>query len=185
MDYKLLDQLNEFFDAIDDAVDDFIDAVEIEPIRLSSDLYICGFKRIPTAFNVFEAHIKDIKTIRTQQDNQIKYILASEADNEIYMPCNMFADTTFSTILKNFLEEFSKCETYHLMNVTYNEKDYSLKRELNIVYQDKRKACKEALKMKKIYENVKVKFTPYKLNLDGTLEQAEKEPTDFEIATAE
>lgn len=185
MDSNILLDISDFFDELDDAVNDFVDRIEIEPIRLYSDIFITGLRRIPTAFNLFEAHLKQIQTIRLNgEDGKINYVLASEPDGEVWFNCNMFADTTLKAAFKNVKEQFAKEETYHLMTVDYNEKNSSIRNSLNVIYNNKRAACKEALQMKKKYENVKVTFQIYKLNMEGFLEEADREPTDFEIATA-
>ena len=184
MDINLLIDIEDFFDELDDAVDNFIDVIEIEPIRLSSDLFLTGFKRIPFAQNTMEAHLKQIKTIRTQENGEVKYTLASEADGDVWFNCMMFSDATLRTAFKHFKEEFTKCETHHLLDMEYTEKDNSIKRSFLALYNNKRQACKEALRLKKQYDNVKLKFTPYKFNIEGKLEETEKEPTDFEIVTA-
>jgi hypothetical protein len=185
MDSNLLLDISDFFDELDDAVNDFVDRIEIEPIRLYSDVFITGLKRIPTTFNSFEAHLKQIQTIRLDDGKgNVTYTLASEPDGELWFNCNMFADTTLKAAFKNIKETFALGETYHFMSIDYNDKDSSIKKNLNVIYHNKRAACKEALQLKKKYENVKVKFQIYKLNMEGLLEETDKEPTDFEIATA-
>ena len=184
MDINLLIEIEDFFDELDDAVDNFIDVIEIEPIRLSSDLFLTGFKRIPFAQNTMEAHLKQIKTIRTQEGTDVKYVLAAEPDGEVWFNCLMFADNTLKTAFKNFKEQFTKTNTYHLLDMQYTNKNSTVLHSFVALYNNKRQACKDTLKLKKQYENTKIKFTPYKFNIDGKLEETEKEPTDFEIVTA-
>lgn len=183
MDMNLLVDIIDFLEGIDDSINDFADRIEIEPIRLSSDTYLTGFKRLPFAYNVLEAHVKEINTIKTNIDGDIRYILA-EPSGEVWFNCNMFADSTLKHAFNEVKETFKKCDTFHLMTVDYMEKGSSIKKSINILYQNKRAACKEALQLKKIYDNVKVKFQVYKINVDGEWEEADREPTDFEIATA-
>lgn len=184
MDSNILLEISDFFDELDDAVNDFVDRIEIEPIRLYSDVFITGLKRIPTAFNLFEAHLKQIQTIRLNNDGEISYMLASEPDGELWFNCNMFADTTLKAAFSKIKEQLAKGETYHFMSIDYNDKESSIRKNLNVMHYNKRAACKEALQFKKKYENVKVKFQTYKLDTEGFFEETEREPTDFEIATA-
>ena len=64
MDMNLLVDIIDFLEGIDDSINDFADRIEIEPIRLASDTYLTGFKRLPFAYNVLEAHVIEINIIK-------------------------------------------------------------------------------------------------------------------------
>ena len=172
-----------FFEDIEDVVNEMVDRIEIEPIPLSSTLYITGFKHSEFSYTSMEAHVKQIRKLKlnnlqTSATSDGGYYLM-EPDGEVWMDCALLADGIVKGAFNSFKEKFGKLNSFHVMKVSFREKGSAVKQERVIIYESKRVACKEALQMKKIYDDVHPKFSIIQ-NEEGK----EHEPTDFEIAIA-
>ena len=192
--HKLLSyDISDFLDEIDDAIGDYIDKVELKPIRLNNNIYITGFRRTAFTYTNIEAHVKEIRSIKLNTlnsnitDEDGLYMM--EPDGEVWIHVDMLANE----LVKGAFEEFKKCfeelTSLHVMTVRFKEKVSKTTHYETYVFKNKRVACKEGLKLKKKYDEVSIKFTEYvKVNnewieKDDSTEY-QHEPSDLEIAMA-
>ena len=68
MDISIIQQIMTFFNNACDLTADYVDRVEINPIRLYGNIYITGFKRGFTYGSTVEAHIKELRRIQVKTD---------------------------------------------------------------------------------------------------------------------
>ena len=183
--YKIVNLL----DTVDDITNDYIDKIEIEPTYFGGNLYISGFERSPLNYTDVKAHIKQIRKINLKSLNSTITMnggeLMMEPDGEVMMDCNLLDEDMLEMTFDKFKENFEKLNSFHIMHVTYREKDGDNKKSKTYMYESKKVACKEALAMRKIYKDVSVKFTTFQADTEkGGFNLIQREKTDFEIATA-
>ena len=179
-------EIFDFLEEVDDMADDLIDRVEAEPIKLDANRYVTGFKRSDFSYTDIEFHIKEIRTIKLKTldksitDDDGVYMM--EPDGEMWMSAYLLHEKVTRKLLETFKENFSKMQSFHLMELNYREKGTGKIHGETILYKNKRVAYKEAFKLKKQFDEVRVKFKEYN-NVNGAFKQTH-EPTDFEIAVA-
>ena len=175
-----LDKISEFFNNVDDITNNYIDRVEIEPIRISNTLYLTGFRRTPFSSFATEAHVKEIKSIKvTTLSNEV----LMESDNELYIPTVLFSESILNGMFNKFQTFFNNLNSFTHIHLEYKIKDKNMRRCEDIIFPTKKAACKEALAYRKIYEEVKNKCEEYKSNEQGKFVEGHQ-PTEFELATA-
>lgn len=193
--HKLLSyDISDFLEEIDDAIGDYVDRVELEPIRLNNNTYITGFRRNSFTYTDIEAHVKEIRKLKLHTlnasitDEDGFYMM--EPDGEMWMHVDMLSEKVIRNAFEEFKSNFEKLTTFHVMNVKYKEKGSKAIRIETLLFKNKRVACKQGLLLKKKYDEVTFKFTEYvKVNdewieKDSSVEQPKHEPSDLEVAMA-
>lgn len=193
--HKLLSyDISDFLEEIDDAIGDYIDKVELEPIKLGNNMYLTGFRRTAFVYTNIEAHIKEIRTVKLNTlsaaltDEDGFYMM--EPDGEVWMHVDMFSDRLIRNAFEQFKTNFEKLTSLHVMNVRYKEKGSKATHIETLVFKNKRVACKQGLLFKRKYDEVTIRFTEYvKVNdewieKDSSVEQPKHEPSDLEVAMA-
>ena len=181
-------EIVEFMENADDIVSDCVDRMEFEPVALTANLYVTGIKRDIFSYTDVEFHVKQIRTIKLPNldksitDDDGLYMM--EPDGEMWLRVDILSEDIVKRTFEKIKDNFSKLKSFHLMTISYNEKGRAVRRTETILYKNKRVACKEALKYKKMYENVIVKFEHYAEDkINGGFDTVH-EPTDYEIAVA-
>ena len=182
MSISIIQQIMTFFNNASDLTSDYVDRVELNPIRLYGNIYITGFKRGFTYGSTIEAHIKEIRRIQVKTDVVIGdddgyYFM--EPDSEMWLPCTMLSDELLKIAFKQFEESFNKVKEFHVLDVQYKEKGVEKHHSETIYYQNKRTGYKDAIKFRKDFEQCVTKFHIFS-NMEGKKEK----PSDFEILTA-
>lgn len=193
--HKLLSyDISDFLEEIDDAIGDYIDKVELEPIRLGNNMYLTGFRRTAFVYNNIEAHIKEIRTVKLSTlsaaltDEDGFYMM--EPDGEVWMHVDMLSDKLIRDAFEQFKTNFEKLTSLHVMNVRYKEKGSKTTHIETLVFKNKRVACKQGLLFKRKCDEVTIRFTEYvKVNdewieKNNAVEQPKHEPSDLEVAMA-
>ena len=177
----------EFLEEIDDMVNDFVDKIEVDPIRLTANTYITGIRRTAFSYTDMEFHVKEVRTVKLpSMDKKITddgglYML--EPDGEVWMHVELFAEGIIKGVLNKLRENFKTMKTFHTVELRYKDKNGIKSYYQTVLYQNKKVACKEILKLKRKYDDVKWKFQEYNATDDDTFKPIH-EPTDYEIAVA-
>ena len=95
MDISIIQQIMTFFNNACDLTADYVDRVEINPIRLYGNIYITGLKRGFTYGSTVDAHIKELRRIQVKTDiaagDEEGYYFM-EPDSEMWIPCIMLSE---------------------------------------------------------------------------------------------
>ena len=192
--HKLISyDISDFLEEIDDAVGDYVDRVELEPIRLNNNIYITGFRRTAFTYTNIEAHMKEIRTIKLNSLNTYLVdedgLYMMEPDGEMWIHVDMLASGLVKGAFEQFKESFQKLTSLHVMTIRYKEKGNKTTHYETLVFKNKRVACKQGLAFKKKYDEVTIKFTEYVKVGDEWEEkngstEYQREPSDLEIAMA-
>lgn len=175
------DKILEFFNTLSEGLDTWITRIELWPIVIKRDFYLSGFRRI--GVGRIEAHLLRIEKIgiESSADGKSKTLLASNPTEEMWVETDLL-DASFLTIVAaKLMSDFLKLDGYEILHIEYRDKNNSgnyATQEEDIIFSDKRKACKEALAYRKKYSICKTSFKHM-----GEKATVEHEPTDIEIAT--
>lgn len=180
--YDIID----FLEDIDDITNDIVDKMEVEPVRLSSNIYVTGIKRAIDSYTDVELHLKQIRTIKLTSNNKSitddDGLWMMEPDGEMWVNTQLLDEKVVESAFNKIKDNFNKMKSFFLMRVTYREKGSAINHVETLLYKNKKVACKEAIRMKKKYEEVHVKFETFS-GANGEYNTVH-EPTDFEIAAA-
>ena len=190
MEATLTEKIISFFDNIDDMLNNYVDKVELTPVQITSTAYITGFKRSLSNFVSLEVHIKEIRKVKLEgihtsiTDDGGWYMM--EPDGEVWVNSMMLSEKALETALQQFTKKMGELKSFHVMLSKWKDDGDNFPHIETSVFEDKKVACKEALKMRKKHKNVSNKFEMY--NNQGELiqynsETQEHEPTDFELVT--
>ena len=179
---NLIQDIMTFFNGVADLTDDYVDRIELEPIRLFGDTYITGLRRTFSYATSIEVHIKQMRKIQMKTalaipDGEGYYFM--EPDAEIWLPCAMLSTEMMIEAFKQFTEKFDKVNEFHVLDVQYKEKGKEIHHSETIYYQNKRSGCKDAIRFRKEGEQCVTKFHVFTRNNSKTQAQS-----DFEILTA-
>ena len=166
-----------FFNNTTDLTSDYVDRIELEPIKLDGNIYLTGFKRNFSNTPSLEAHIKIIRKIQVSTDsnpNGDEYYFM-EPDNDFWFPCTMLSEDTLIDAISDFEDKFDEVKEFHVLDVSYKEKGKEIHHSETILYQNKKTGYKDAIKFRKEYEQCSIKFHVF---------QRDHKQTDFEIVTA-
>ena len=184
MNIDITHQILSFFNNVADLTNDYVDRIELEPIKLYVNFYITGLKRNFYYATSIEAHVKELrklqlKTNTTATTNNEDGYYFMEADNDLWMPIAMLSEKLTQNTLNEFMENFDKVNEFHVLDVKYKIKGDNNTHMETILYQNKRTACKDAIKFRKENEQCSTKFHTF-INENCK----EHKLTDFEILTA-
>ena len=182
MGITAIQEIMSFFNNACDLTSDYVDRIEIDPIRLYANIYLTGFKRTFAFGSTISVHIKElrriqIKTDAVASDEEGYYFM--EPDSEIWLPCSMLDEEMLRIAFKQFESAFKKINEFHVLDVQYKEKGKEAHHSETIYYQHKRSGCKDAMKYRKEFEQCSTKFRMF--TREGHKTQKEK---DFEILTS-
>jgi hypothetical protein len=177
-----INKITDFFNNVDEIVNDYIDKIEIsQPIQLGQQLYCCGFKRISFSPS-YAIHLKQyspqqIKTLGTNID----YLTNTEGD--IWINCIYIDQQLLETAFNKFITKFNNTKILHTADLKYKKIiNGAMQVEFN-VYDDKKFMCKEILKLKKLYNDVTYKLQSLDQNGQPINTITTIQQTEFEIAT--
>ena len=190
MEATITEKIMTFFDNIDDMLNNYVDKVELTPVQITSTAYITGFKRSLSNFISLDVHIKEIRKVKLEgihtsiTDDGGWYMM--EPDGEVWVNSMMLSEKALETALQQFTKKMGELKSFHLMLSKWKDDGDNFNHVEVALFENKRVACKEALKMRKKHQNVSNKFEMY--NNQGELveynaETQEHEPTDFELVT--
>lgn len=193
METKIAEKITDLFDSIEDILNNFVDVVELTPVQITSTAYIVGFRRTPTLSGMYsniDVHIKEIRKVKLNglhssiTDEGGWYMM--EPDGEIWVNMIMLSEKALETAVDKFSEKFNELNSFHIMQSKWKDEGDKFSHIEIALFENKRVACKEALKMRKKHKNVSNKFETY--NKEGELitfnqETQEHEPSDFELIT--
>ena len=183
MDIDITHQILGFFNNVADLTCDYVDRIELNPIRLYGNFYVTGFKRNFYYATSMEVHVKELRKLKintnaASTDDEDGYYFM-EPDNDLWLPITMLSEKLMQNALNTFMDNFDKVRDFHVLDVTYKEKGDDKQHMETILYQNKRTACKDAIKFRKENEQCSTKFHTF------TNENCkEHKLTDFEILTA-
>lgn len=175
----------DYFNYLGEITHLFITGIEVKPISIKKDMYITGFRRIGLTF--IEAHVQHIKRIILKTtDYTMEMPLKSEAEEEIWMDIELLSkDIVKSTFnhLKNYVSKLNGFEilTMEYRDKTDNDSDY-VTHEENVIFDDKKVACKTAIQKRKTTSSIKTKFTHYGNNTNNMIQIGTHKLTDEEFA---
>jgi hypothetical protein len=178
MNINVIQEIMSFFNNASDLTSDYVDRIEINPIRLYGNIYVTGFKRGFAYGSSVDAHIKELRRIQIKTDSAVgdeEGYYFMEPDNDMWLPCIMLSEDLLKISFKQFQEEFNKIKEFHVLDVQYKEKGKEVHHSETIYYQNKRTGCKDAIKFRKDFEQCSTKFHVF---------SREHKQTDFEILTA-
>lgn len=151
----------EFFKLLNEQTKEFVTQIELEPIRIKEDTYITGIKRIGISF--FQMHIQNIKHIMLKTNEfTMERALKSEPEEEIWLDIDLIDKDTVNLAFNEIKNKFQQLKTFHVLKMEYRDKtistaDYITHEEI-IIFQDKKLACKTAIKKRKQTTSLKTKF---------------------------
>ena len=176
------DRILNFFDNLDEVFNTYIDRVEITPIRLTSTIFITGFKRSFNNSTALKVHLKEVKNIK---GNDIEAYATSDGgynlmdnDGELWLNTYAMSPSLLGDAITAFIKKYGEIKTVHIGTTKWkDETDTYTKMEVT-VYESKKVACKEVLNFRKLHQNVHTTFEA--LDINGNAE-----PSDFELVTCE
>ena len=181
--YKIMS----FFDNIDDMLNNFIDRMELTPVQVATNLYVTGFRRSQTNYTSIDVHLKQIRKVKLDNihasitDEGGWYMM--EPDEEMWVNSSILSEDVLKMALEKFITTFGNLQSFHLMLTKWKDEGETYHHIEVSLFENKRVACKEALKLRKKHQNVSTKFEMY--NKEGELiDKPANEPTDFELVTA-
>ena len=179
-----------FFDNIDDMLNNFIDSVELTPVQITSTAYITGFRRSQSNYTSVDVHIKEIRKVKLNgihtsiTDDGGWYMM--EPDGEIWVNSSMITDKALETALEQFKKKMGELKSFHIMLSKWKDEGDNFSHVEVALFENKRVACKEALKMRKKHKGVSNKFETYDSQgelIEYNADTQEHEPSDFELVT--
>lgn len=186
--FNTINELNKFFDNMEDTINQFVDKVELKPIQIDyNDIYIIGFKRSDISYNEFDAHLAQIKKINLNQE-----WFTTEPLNEMWLNVRNISNTIMEKILPQFIQYFNSLNSIQLMMSKWKDETTNMTQIQTTIFETKKQACKDALKARKIYKNITNKF--FTLDKQGNIitnnnndniipQTQQKEKTEFELIT--
>lgn len=137
----------------DELTEQYVTQVEITPIHIKDDLYLCGIER--HNINQFQVHLK---TIRQLPQTSKKVI-----EGELYLDLEL---TKIEDAINKFITNATQLEHFLITTLKYklkteNSSDYIIKEE-SIIYDDRRQACQDILEKRKKY----IAFTSHIITFD-------------------
>lgn len=176
--YKIVD----FFNTLDDLTADYIDSLEIEPIQINTNLYVTGLRRVAFSYTAVDVHLKEIRKIKVGDTWMLM-----EPDNDMWVPASIIDEDVLARAYEQVVKYFGTLQSFTIMTLQYKLKDKDMKRIETLIYDAKRKACKDALAFRKKYDQVTTKFTEFKSDGNGAFQEfvtGIHQPTDFEVLAA-
>ena len=174
----------DYFNYLGEITHLFITGIEVKPISIKKDMYITGFRRIGLTF--IEAHVQHIKRIILKTtDYTMEMPLKSEAEEEIWMDIELLSKDIVKSTFNHLKNYASKLNEFEILTMEYrditNNSDY-VTHEENIIFDDKKVACKTAIKKRKTTSSMKTKFTHYGNNTNNMIQIGTHKLTDEEFA---
>jgi hypothetical protein len=189
MEVTVAYRIMSFFDNIDDMLNNFIDRMELTPVQVATNLYVTGFRRSQTNYTSIDVHLKQIRKVKLDNihasitDEGGWYMM--EPDEEMWVNSSVLSEDVLKMALEKFIATYGNLQSFHLMLTKWKDEGETYHHIEVSLFENKRVACKEALKLRKKHQNVSTKFEMY--NKEGELMEGtttEHEPTDFELITA-
>jgi len=174
----------DYFNYLGEITNLFITGIEVKPISIKKDMYITGFRRIGLTF--IEAHVQHIKrNIFKTTDYTMEMPLKSEAEEEIWMDIELLSKDIVKSTFNHLKNYVTKLDSFEILTMEYrditNNSDY-ITHEENVIFDDKKVACKTAIKKRKTTTNMKTKFTHYGNNTNNMIQIGTHKLTDEEFA---
>ncbi len=182
-------QILNFLENIDDLINNYVDKVELTPVQITKDIYATGIKRSQTSYTDIEIHLKEIRKINLEGINSSItdeggwYMM--EPDGEMWLSTAIMNEATLKLMLDKFMKAFQQLNSFYIMSTKYKDDEDKVPHIEITLFENKKVACKEALKMRKIHKNVTNKFETYNNKGEKIINttQQQQEPTDFELIT--
>ena len=141
-----------------DSLNEDITHIELCPIQLFDNTYLCGLQLIDENNEIIWAHLK------TYNENEIKKSLTMESalpNKDYYMDIDQLEEknfiSTFVNFKTNFFDLVLNSNSYTVANVTLPNN-----RKINAICESKKITCKFILNLRKTYGNTtKQKFKHY------------------------
>lgn len=174
----------DYFNYLGEITHLFITGIEVKPISIKKDMYITGFRRIGLTF--IEAHVQHIKRIILKTtDYTMEMPLKSDAEEEIWMDIELLSKDIVKSTFNHLKNYVSKLNGFEILTMEYrditNNSDY-VTHEENVIFDDKKVACKTAIKKRKNTSSMKTKFTHYGNNTNNMIQIGTHKLTDEEFA---
>ena len=154
-------EIIEYFRFLDELLSTTVKQVEVKPIRIKTDMYITGFKRIN--INQVEAHVKRIKTINLKIDEHVyQPMLKDTAEEEMWIDVELMSAETIRSAFNDLRNYFFTLKGFEIANLKYrlkSEPDNLCSHEETIIYDDKKMACRETIAKRKLCTMFQSKFT--------------------------
>lgn len=180
----LKEDIIQFFSFLSKQTNQFITAIELEPIKIKENMYISGFKRNSLIY--IQAHVQSIETYTIKNnDFSMEIKRKTEPKEEIWMDIELLSQDVVNVALNAIKQQFRQLTSYDVLKMEYREKtthdtDYIIKEEI-IIFTNKQQACKTAIKKRKECTQIRTKFMHYGLPQTTTV----KTVTDEEFAEME
>ena len=180
-------QLMTIFEDIDQIINNYIDKVEINPILIKDDTYVCGIQRTLTQNDTVLIHIKQIKTIKlnNNENNNTETLYMIEPYTDMYIDATLIEQNIIQQIITEIKNIINNITEIVLAITKYKDKQDTYSHIIITAYQNKKIACKDILRFRKIHQNVTTKFETY--NKQGQIiytNQKTQKQIDFELITA-
>ena len=131
-----------------------VNRIELKPIKIKGNTYLCGIKRHD--INKIELHIKKLNIVTIVNNEEL---FNNEPLEEFYLDYELITQDVLQTIFSKFKQYFNQnYNKFIITQITYNENNNYANIEENTVYDDKKLACKEIIKLRKIKNNLKSSF---------------------------
>ena len=150
------------FKSLNDKTNHYINKIEIKPIKIKNNIYVSGLKK--SNITQLQLHVKIFDDIiinpNTQYQQQItKY----QPNNDIYLDIELFSQDLLTKLL-NDINTYVNQQLNNYTIATFNFKlkdnksnNYAIQEDVTI-YDDKKLACKDAIKLRKLSTFFKSKF---------------------------
>lgn len=170
-------EIFEFFKYLSQLINMYVTGIEVKPIRVKTDMYITGFRRI--GITTLEAHIKHIKPLLIKtNDYTMEMPLKENAEVEMWMDIDLLQKSMVKQALNELKNNFIKLNGFEIVNIQFKlktELDNLCSQEETIIYEDKKLACKETIAKRKLCSMFKTKIIHWgkKNNITTTVKVTE------------
>ena len=164
--------LIELFKEVGTSIQDYVNAIEINPIRVKNNLYLTGLRR--SKLTNFQVHLKELNIITIKTDNLTNNIqeIKTQYDTvqEMWLDLDVVNEDNLKQMLKQFKTHTLEMQSFIVTEITFklkNEKDNYANRQETIIFENKSTACKDIIAKRKQCTTFKSKFTQYAKNKYG------------------
>lgn len=159
--------IDKLFEKIEDYFNIHINHIEIEPLNVYDDMYVVGIKETENEEEPYEAKIKELKTINTN-------------DIGLWIELSPFSEITLNKLVNTLENKILSLKTIHVATLTLKKYQNSTQiTKLIIAAENKKDAYRQIINLRKNYYSIKTSFSEIqKENAQNTT----KIKTDFEVA---
>ena len=179
IDEKNKNEIIALFYFASDFVNEDINHIELCPIKLFDNTYLCGLQLVDENDEKIFAHLK---TYDTKEITRITSMESALPIRDYYVDIDLLEEKDIINAFPTFKDNFFKLRSYTIANVTV----VSTNHQINAICESKKITCKFVLNIRKLYGNTKQKFKHFGyLNNNNNKKPTQHNPAQEELALLE